>query len=229
MSHTTQYIGLTRHARSFVGGLRCVDDPTNYTYGMSDEDVVYLGTWRDANTGEVYREFEQVSPWSSGPMIFTCLIDSQGRKSFEWVEDTIEYAVDGSKVDYENGRYLVDLGGKVSNQLNMIAEMAYKDALKLVLCEHEKYVITNGKEGHRLVLTNKNLIDADLSHANLTHSNLSNVKLFHANLYHAFLPHVNLSYAVLSNANLSGVDLSNANLSSVKFTEDFSNLSKDND
>jgi len=85
MSRSTQFIGLNKNATDHT--INCVRDTTFYncTYGMFNEEI-QLQRWRDAD-GHFWTEVEQCSPWSSGPMIFTCLADDNGKRHFEWVED----------------------------------------------------------------------------------------------------------------------------------------------
>lgn len=78
MSRTTQFIGLTKKALDSVMELtdlhqiNGMDELKNVTHGMFDEEIA-LGVWKNEDTGEHFFEFEQASPWSSGPMIFTAL------------------------------------------------------------------------------------------------------------------------------------------------------------
>jgi hypothetical protein len=124
MSRTTQYIGLTNAANSWLKINALQETSKNFVmcYGMFDEDV--LGVECDikplyndnkinpVNKRYFVREVEQDSPWSSGPMIFTRLelfiektsgqIISLGY-IFDWVKNpevTNEY-------DSEKGEYWV--------------------------------------------------------------------------------------------------------------------------
>lgn len=89
MSRSTQFIGLSDSADEFVSGLEVfgVGDDTT---GMFDEKIP-LGQWRDKN-GFIYREVVQTEIWSSGPMIFTCLIKETRPTEFifKWSEETIQ-------------------------------------------------------------------------------------------------------------------------------------------
>lgn len=78
MARSTQYIGLTKKAEQLLKGATILENDDNYTEGMFDE-IVPLGTWRDEN-GRILYEILQASPWSSGPMLFTCLAYYQGEK-----------------------------------------------------------------------------------------------------------------------------------------------------
>lgn len=76
MSRTTQYIGLTREAMNYLADYKRVKNSTNITKGMFDEDVS-LGEWVSRHDGAKFwkiKEIVQMEPWSSGPMIFTCLV-----------------------------------------------------------------------------------------------------------------------------------------------------------
>ena len=73
MSRSTQYIGLN-------------DVGENCIVGME----------------ETYYEAVQAEPWSSGPMIFTCLENQDGKRYGEWKRQErtpIEY----SEYDYDTG------------------------------------------------------------------------------------------------------------------------------
>jgi hypothetical protein len=51
-------------------------------FGMFEEEIQLSNyTFPD---GKVWKEKEQASPWSSGPMIFTALVDEND----EWIEDS---------------------------------------------------------------------------------------------------------------------------------------------
>jgi hypothetical protein len=123
MSRSTQFIGLTNDAIAWIKDLNSGDnlkvleqkynDKDLYfekrsTQGMFDEEIP-LRTWRrfygKGNREVLIREVLQCSPWSSGPMLFTCLeidfgngkhSDSPGDEKFDgtstaqcfqWVDD----------------------------------------------------------------------------------------------------------------------------------------------
>lgn len=94
---TTQFIGLTKNAKSFVAALHEILSARTTT-GMFDEEIGLL-SWIDEGM-DAYDEIVQVVPWSSGPMIFTCLL-CNGKRMFEWLEDE---SVKG-EVDFEGGKY----------------------------------------------------------------------------------------------------------------------------
>ena len=82
---------------NYLADYQHVKDSTNRTTGMFMEDV-FLGEWRSNNTDTKFHriiEIEQCAPWSSGPMIFTCLVgffhndkNCENPVSFlGWVED----------------------------------------------------------------------------------------------------------------------------------------------
>ncbi len=111
----TQYIGLTKRAQDFVNGLNCVKNSNHHTEGMFGEDVP-LGEWlldEDIVIGDkvkiLIKEVVQVAPWSSGPMIFTCLdYDSGSRdKSFKFLEWTMDPHVKNQQFDHSSGTYFV--------------------------------------------------------------------------------------------------------------------------
>lgn len=114
MSRSTQYIGLTKKAQEFVSNLKPIQE-NNFTTGMFDEEIP-LGSWEHPEKG-IVREVVQMEPWSSGPMIFTCLAWDFGNKveiiegkeqfvrddsvtMFEWVNNP---EVKDMEVDYEKG------------------------------------------------------------------------------------------------------------------------------
>ena len=92
-----------------------------------------------------------------------------------------------------------------------------KEKLAEVLCEHEKWLDSNGEEGKRANLSGAdlswaNLFRINLSGADLSRANLSCANLFRANLSGADLSGADLSRAYLSEADLSGANLSGADL-----------------
>jgi hypothetical protein len=100
---TTQYIGLNALAIEYTTTMNLqIQDKRHFTLGMFDEEVP-LSMWMHSD-GSIYKEIEQCSPWSSGPMIFTCLEDEDGNKLFQWLQDS---DVRGREVDFENGRFWV--------------------------------------------------------------------------------------------------------------------------
>jgi len=130
MSRQTQYIGLTHRATEFVSKLTRVENSTNHTTGMCDEEVP-LGEWTYTqkiptgwdNEEETFRvnyyrvkEVVQEEPWSGGPMIFTCLEftpiqEGKSRtdciyRGFEWTENP-SLAEQQVEVDTEHGEYYV--------------------------------------------------------------------------------------------------------------------------
>jgi hypothetical protein len=96
----TQFIGLNAAGKAFVADLEPV--PTDAcTYGMFDEPIA-LRAWRDDNG--IVREIVQISPWSSGPVILTCLEYDDGSGRFaEWKEDSRF----GCALDVEAGIYYI--------------------------------------------------------------------------------------------------------------------------
>jgi hypothetical protein len=57
-------------------------------YGMFGEEIpLYAYRLKD---GARVREAVQAAPWSSGPMIFTCLVDDCGKKIHPWTERQIK-------------------------------------------------------------------------------------------------------------------------------------------
>lgn len=105
---TTQFIGLTKLASDFVKNLK--ELPTDKsTHGMFDEEIV-LRKWeinekyKNDRDGECIREVVQEVPWSSGPMIFTCLEFDFGNEATEQFCQWIKYpGVSGQEYDAEKG------------------------------------------------------------------------------------------------------------------------------
>lgn len=104
MSRTTQFIGLNYAAKEFM------NDPNNpieelvsekSTTGMFGENIP-LKTF--LKNGIKYQEIVCADPWSSGPMIFTCLKNTKtGENLFEWISD---YTTRG-EFDSKKGTYWV--------------------------------------------------------------------------------------------------------------------------
>lgn len=115
MSRETQFIGLTRLAEEFVKDLEALPSDTS-TSGMFGEKIP-LSCWKLPDTekfkhanereGSCIREKVQATPWSSGPMIFTCLEIDFGNDAkvdvLQWIDDP---RVKG-EVDKGQGRFWV--------------------------------------------------------------------------------------------------------------------------
>jgi hypothetical protein len=113
MSRSTQFIGLTSRAEDFVKALEPLP-PTGYAEGLAMEKIP-LRRWKlpvavrtegaahpnSTGTDEYIEETVQVSPWSSGPMIFTCLREVRGE--LEW--NYFEWAVDPRLSPYSGRDY----------------------------------------------------------------------------------------------------------------------------
>jgi len=117
----TQYIGLTDRAKEYVKDLKEMESDES-THGMfPDVEVIKLRRWDvpEKFKGDIWpdrciREVVQAVPWSSGPMIFTCLeVDlanclndpkAARIKILEWIHDP---SVEGSEFDAETGRFWV--------------------------------------------------------------------------------------------------------------------------
>lgn len=76
MSRSTQYIGLNHNALKWLRNANAIqiDNIEHFTLGMFEEEVP-LDTYILPDGSYVY-EVVQYVPWSSGPMIFTCLCTS---------------------------------------------------------------------------------------------------------------------------------------------------------
>jgi hypothetical protein len=113
MSRSTQYIGLNKYALNYVKDAISVDT-YKMTTGIASEPVygkIYqMPVPKGPNTGFVLKEIVQDVPWSSGPMIFTCLEATLTKecgqkipmgKYFCWM---IDPSVD-LEYDIDTGRY----------------------------------------------------------------------------------------------------------------------------
>ena len=104
MSRTTQFIGLSYAAREFMNDCNnpieeLVSEKS--TTGMFGEDIPLKTFLRN---GIKYQEIVCAEPWSSGPMIFTCLKNTKtGENLFEWVSD----ATTRGEFDAKKGTYWV--------------------------------------------------------------------------------------------------------------------------
>jgi len=111
MSRTTQFIGLTNDASKYVSELKQLNSDT-YTTGMFGEKIS-LGKWcAPKKLQQLYhniciREIVQAEPWSSGPMIFTCLeldFDDGVKNQFlQWIKDPQV----SNEIDLKEGRFWV--------------------------------------------------------------------------------------------------------------------------
>lgn len=105
MSRSTQYIGLTKKAEEMSDRWKRVKNSTNWAGGMFGEEVP-LNEWHRED-GSLVREIVQASPWSSGPMIFTCLAVFKTRASGERNEGGMYIDVDYSKpLDTSDGEII---------------------------------------------------------------------------------------------------------------------------
>jgi hypothetical protein len=114
---TTQFIGLTRKAHDFVQNLKQLDSDT-HTCGMFGEEIP-LRKWESPPEFHVsypndkripvIREVVFATPWSSGPMIFTCLefdyLNGGKTEFFQWVTNPLLKG--GQEYDEEIGELWV--------------------------------------------------------------------------------------------------------------------------
>ena len=87
-----------------------------------------------------------------------------------------------------------------------------RETLSTILKEHQLWIDSNGENGERADLSNKNLTGADLTGANLRRADLKGADLKGADLRGADLRGANLFRANLIGANLIGANLIGANL-----------------
>jgi len=116
MSRSTQYIGLNDYAKDYVKNATSIEY-YDMTKGMFDEiikgKIYHMPIPEGPNKDLILKEVVQDSPWSSGPMIFTCLeeiltkecgqIISLG-KYFQWM---IDPSVKDREYAPATGRYYV--------------------------------------------------------------------------------------------------------------------------
>jgi len=115
---TTQYVGLNQYALNYVkGAVRT--ETYNMTEGMFMEPVVgtiyHMPVPNGPNKAYILKEVVQCAPWSSGPVIFTCLeatlVKESGQKldwgkMFKWIRDP-SLGEEHKEYDKETGRYWV--------------------------------------------------------------------------------------------------------------------------
>jgi hypothetical protein len=99
MARSTQYIGLSKEAHRFLNEhVHKTIGTWRMSTGIAGEDVT--GNIYEVDEGEcmgernirTYVEVEQCSPWSSGPMIHTCLMSlPYGKLCYMWNEKEIHY------------------------------------------------------------------------------------------------------------------------------------------
>lgn len=110
---TDQFIGLTKKAQEFVKDLEELPNARKILEGAFGNNFE-LGAWempsKENSPVEEYiiREILQASPWSSGPMFFTCLeVDFQNGariQIYQWI-DVLNYY--GPEFDREKGEKCV--------------------------------------------------------------------------------------------------------------------------
>ena len=87
-----------------------------------------------------------------------------------------------------------------------------RETLSAILKEHQLWINSNGENGERADLSNKNLRGENLRGANLRGADLRGADLFRADLFRADLFRADLEGADLEGANLEGANLEGANL-----------------
>ena len=114
MSRSTQYVGLNGYALAYVKNAIKTEIIPKITTGMFDEYIsgtrYYMPVPEGPNTEYYFDEVVQCEPWSSGPMIFTCLqcyiVKKSGQKidmgrCFQWM---IDPSLSGQEYDIETGK-----------------------------------------------------------------------------------------------------------------------------
>jgi len=111
MSRSTQFIGLTKEAERYISGLKELESDS-FANGLIEK--IPLKRWIISEDFECckdrpsacLREVVQAAPWSSGPMIFTCLEADFGNKCkakfLQWIDDP---RIREQEFDYEKGRF----------------------------------------------------------------------------------------------------------------------------
>ena len=118
MARTTQYVGLTQDALNYVQKHSLGEEDVVITAGITLEPVYgkiyHLPPHKGPNKGLYLREVVQASPWSSGPMIFTCLHavlvkerDDQEVVLGDWFQWVLNPDCSGIEYDRERGHYYV--------------------------------------------------------------------------------------------------------------------------
>lgn len=101
MSRSTQFIGHTSEVRHFL--VSCIGNKKiGEVTGMFSEHIHDLYEYIDPH-GNTWKEFEQVCPWSSGPMIFLAIRNKETGEIMGWKEEPRDHET----VDYTNGIYWV--------------------------------------------------------------------------------------------------------------------------
>ncbi len=116
MSRSTQYVGLNNYAKKFIKDAIKIEE-YDMTNGMFDEivkgKIYYLNPPEGPNKELILKEILQDSPWSGGPMLFTCLqailVKENGSSVemgewFNWIKDP---SVSVNEFDYDTGRYFI--------------------------------------------------------------------------------------------------------------------------
>lgn len=96
MARYTQYIGLPPAAKKFIEE-EGLEEFLIYqgNIGIAGEPVFYHGYRKEYKPDfdlpyiKVFFEVTQCVPWSSGPMIFTKLIDAMSGRTWEWTDEEI--------------------------------------------------------------------------------------------------------------------------------------------
>lgn len=101
MARFTQYIGLSPASHDFLSkNEHKIIGKWVMTFGIAQEEVygniyevkVKYGRKEYEYSIQTYVEYEDVCPWSSGPMIHTALMHiPSGQKNYKWEEEEIHY------------------------------------------------------------------------------------------------------------------------------------------
>jgi hypothetical protein len=116
MSRQTQYIGLNKYAEDYVENAVHVEtyDMTTGMFGEPIKGRIFYMPEDKYGNYDILIEYVQDVPWSSGPMIFTCIeckfvhhkqgLDTFNDSYFMWM---IDPGLGSCECDYETGRYWV--------------------------------------------------------------------------------------------------------------------------
>jgi len=90
-------MGLTKEAQDYLNTIKTESKPYDIVEGLcpGEEYSLYMHKIESDSCPGVYeevvlREVVQCCPWSSGPVIFLCLEDDYGIRSFQWSRDDVK-------------------------------------------------------------------------------------------------------------------------------------------
>ena len=87
----TQFIGHCDQARKVIDQSRLIGNTGEIITGMFGETIHECKKYQDPD-GDIWIEYEQCAPWSSGPMIFMALKSDHDK--IEWSQKDIDAYLD---------------------------------------------------------------------------------------------------------------------------------------